>query len=58
MKALLIATGSTDPELPAATNGGESSEQASESAPQQPLEEFVPSEEISADRAVSFPVDI
>jgi hypothetical protein len=26
--------------------------------PQQQLEEFVPSEEISADRAISFPTDI
>jgi hypothetical protein len=37
--------------------GGESSPGAT-AAPEEQLEEFVPSEEISADKAISFPTDI
>ena len=43
----------------AAPVGTESAQQQSETVdPQERLEEFVPSEEISADSAISFPTDI
>jgi hypothetical protein len=55
----LMATAPVGTESPASgADGTSQAEPARESAAPQPLEEFVPSEQISADRAVSFPVDI
>jgi hypothetical protein len=57
MKAVAIALALCI--LFAAPMGTESGQQEADPAdPQERLEEFVPSEEISADSAVSFPTDI
>ena len=57
--ALLLATpagpGAAQTPAPPATEESEAATTASE---EEALEEFIPSEEVSADSAISFPVDI
>ena len=58
---VLVLTLITTPNAPHSADGAaaQGQEAASESpAIEEELEEFVPSEEISADKAISFPVDI